>query len=433
MSGLNPNIIMNLIPNGWEVIALKYVVDYNKDTLSEDTAPCFEFDYVDIGSVTYGKGIEQFQRMVFREAPSRARRKVKTNDVILSTVRTYLKAVASIPERDVQVVVSTGFLAMSAKKRVVPRFLFYAVQSDYFVDTIEANSYGISYPAINSSTAVSCKILLPPLEEQQAIASYLDDRCSKLDEIIIEAEKSIEEYKELKQAVITEAVTKGLDNNPIVYSGDPNIGDVSEGWGICKTLYGLEMPITDGPHTTPELYDDGVPFISAEAISCGQGSIDFDHMRGYISEEFYQECCKKYIPAIDDIYMIKSGATTGRVSMVDTDRKFTIWSPLAVFRVDRSRLVPRFLFYFLQSKPYQQQVQLGWTFGTQPNIGMRTLEKLKICMPPLEEQSKIVEYLDIRVGDMDALIYEKQSLIEDLKAYKKSLIYEVVTGKRRVV
>ena len=228
------------------------------------------------------------------------------------------------------------------------------------------------------------KVPMPPYEEQQAIASYLDDRCSKLDEIIAEAEKSIEEYKELKQAVITEAVTKGLRNSSITYSGDPNIGEISVGWNVCKTLYGLIMPITDGPHTTPVLYDEGVPFISAEAVSCGQGSIDFDHMRGYISEEFYQECCKKYIPAIDDIYMIKSGATTGRVSMVDTDRKFTIWSPLAVFRVNSSRLIPRYLYYFLQSKPYQQQVQLGWTFGTQQNIGMRTLEKLKICMPPLD-------------------------------------------------
>lgn len=295
------------------------------------------------------------------------------------------------------------------------------------------NKHGIVMQHVTTGVFNNYQIPLAPLAEQQAIADYLDDRCSKIDEIIAEATASIDEYKKLKQAVITDAVTKGLRKRSLMYSGDPNLGDVAENWRVCKTLYGLSMPITDGPHTTPELYSEGVPFISAEAVSCGQGSIDFDHMRGYISEEFYQECCKKYIPAIDDIYMIKSGATTGRVSMVDTDKKFTIWSPLAVFRVDRTRMHARYLYYFLQSRPYQQQVQLGWTFGTQQNIGMRTLEKLKICMPPLDEQFEIAEYLDNRVGGMDALISEKQLLIEDLQEYKKSLIYEVVTGKRRVV
>ena len=331
--------------------------------------------------------------------------------------------------------VSPVYYVYSAKPKHDIHYLNYLFQVELFQKRLRQFANGIMEIRlrVSSHDILHQKVMMPSYREQQAIAEYLDDRCNKIDAIIAEATASIEEYKELKQAVISEAVTKGLYNNPTIYSGDPNIGDVSEGWNVCKTLYGLAMPITDGPHTTPELYDDGVPFISAEAVSCGQGSIDFDHMRGYISEEFYQECCKKYIPAIDDIYMIKSGATTGRVSMVDTDRKFTIWSPLAVFRVNKDRLIPRYLFYFLQSKPYQQQVQLGWTFGTQQNIGMRTLEKLKICLPPLDEQSQIVEYLDTRVGDMNNLISEKQDLIDDLQAYKKSLIYEVVTGKRRVV
>ena len=277
------------------------------------------------------------------------------------------------------------------------------------------------------------KVPMPPLSEQQAIADYLDETCSKIDEIIVEAKASIDEYKLLKESVITNITTHGFRDVSLIDSGSLDIGMIPNTWSICKTLYGLTMPITDGPHVTPELLDDGIAFVSAEAVSCGHGSIDFNHMRGYISEEFYNECCKKYIPQRNDIYMIKSGATTGTVSIVDTDRKFTIWSPLAVFRVNRDRLIPKYLFYFLQSKPYQQQVQLGWTFGTQQNIGMRTLEQLKICMPPLVEQVEIVEYLDDKLPQIEFLIAEKESLINDLEAYKKSLIYEVVTGKRRVV
>lgn len=308
-------------------------------------------------------------------------------------------------------------------------YLKYA--SSLIIGNANTNIYGAFI--MNQQLILNAPLPVPMKNEQQAIADYLDDKCSKIDEIIAEAKASINEYKELKQSVITNITTHGLRDVSLINSSNMDIGMIPDTWNICKTLYGLAMPITDGPHVTPELLDDGIAFISAEAVSCGRGSIDFNHMRGYISEEFYNECCKKYVPQRDDIYMIKSGATTGTVSIVDTDRKFTIWSPLAVFRVNRDRLNPRYLFYFLQSKPYQQQVQLGWTFGTQQNIGMRTLEQLKICLPPLGEQAEIVEYLDNKLPQIDSLIAEKESLIKDLEAYKKSLIYEVVTGKRRVV
>ena len=92
--------------------------------------------------------------------------------------------------------------------------------------------------------------------------------------------------------------------------------------------------------------------------------------------------------------MIKSGATTGQVAIVDTDQRFTIWSPLAVFRANLERIIPRYLFYYLQSPAYLKQVELEWSFGTQQNIGMRVLEQLKICMPSISEQQSIVAYLD---------------------------------------
>lgn len=287
---------------------------------------------------------------------------------------------------------------------------------------------------LNFDEVKELRVILPSETEQSAIVAYLDDQCAKIDALIEEAKASIEEYKQWKASLIFEAVTKGLDSNAEMKdSGNRWMGYIPQDWHVCKTLYVLSMAITDGPHTTPELFDTGVPFISAEAVSCGNGSIDFSHMRGYISEEFYQECCKKYIPQKNDIYMIKSGATTGRVSMVETDERFTIWSPLAVFRTDTSRMTPRFLFYFLQSDAYQKQVELGWTYGTQQNIGMRTLEQLKLCVPPLDLQVQIAEYLDSNCSTINSLIDNKTNLIDDLEAYKKSLIFESVTGKRKVV
>lgn len=276
-------------------------------------------------------------------------------------------------------------------------------------------------------------IAVPPYAEQVQIVEFLERKLPKVDTLIANVKYQIEKLKAYKQSLITEVVTKGLDpNSPMKDSGVDVFPYAPQHWNVQKTITLLTMPITDGPHTTPELLPEGIPFVSAEAVSCGNGSIDFDHIRGYISQEFYDECCKKYVPQTNDIYMIKSGATTGRVSVVDTDRVFTIWSPLAVFRCNPTLVHFRFLYYFLQSTAFQRQVQFGWTYGTQQNIGMRTLERLKVFVPPIDDQYAIAECLDSKCAQVDKLIAIKQAKIEKLEQYKKSLIYEYVTGKKEV-
>ena len=210
-------------------------------------------------------------------------------------------------------------------------------------------------------------------------------------------------------------------------SGIEWIGEIPEGWSVSKVLHCLSMPITDGPHTTPILYDTGIPFVSAEAVSCGNGRIDFSHIRGYISEQFYKECCQKYVPEIDDIYMIKSGATTGRVAIVDTTRVFTIWSPLAVFRCNKDCMLPKFLYYYLQSPAFQKEVEFGWTFGTQQNVGMRSLEQMKVCVPQLNKQDTIANYLDYQCSQIDLLLQKALTSIEEYKKLKQAVITQAVT------
>ena len=125
--------------------------------------------------------------------------------------------------------------------------------------------------------------------------------------------------------------------------------------------------------------------------------------------------------------MIKSGATTGKVAIVDTDRKFTIWSPLAVFRSNEKKVKSKYMFYYLQSSGFQKQVELSWSFGTQQNIGMRALERLSISVPPLAEQKKIADFLDEKCGEIDSIKADVQRQIELLNDYKKSVITEAVT------
>ena len=211
-------------------------------------------------------------------------------------------------------------------------------------------------------------------------------------------------------------------------SGVEWIGEIPADWNVGKTLYALSMPITDGPHETPELFEEGIPFVSAEAVSCGNGHIDFEHIRGFISQDFYDECCKKYIPEMHDIYMIKSGATTGKVAKVETEKLFTIWSPLAVFRTNPKKCFYEYLYYFIQSDAYQKQIENKWTYGTQQNIGMRTLEKLMICFPSIDQQMNIADYLDVKSSKIDEIIEKQQAIIEKLKEYKLSIITEAVTS-----
>lgn len=293
-------------------------------------------------------------------------------------------------------------------------------------------TYATTVKHLSSNDILNFDFIVPSLSEQQKIADYLDKVCGEVDEMVALQETMIEELKAYKQSVITEAVTKGLNPNvPMRDSGIDWIGEIPEHWETGKTLYVLSMPITDGPHTTPDLFDDGVPFISADAVS--DSYINFDNKRGFVSKEFYDECCKKYIPQLYDVYMIKSGASTGRTAIVETQEIFTIWSPLAVFRANPEVMTPYYLLYMLRSDGYQKQVETFWSYGTQQNIGMRTLEKLIVCIPPLSEQRAIASYLDTKCSEIDSLIALKQAKIEELKEYKKSVIYEYVTGKKEVV
>ncbi len=153
----------------------------------------------------------------------------------------------------------------------------------------------------------------------------------------------------------------------------------------------LSQPITDGPHETPKFVEYGVPFISAEAIY--DNKIDLNKKRGFITKEYDEICARKYKPKRNDVYMVKSGSTTGKVAMVEFDDDFNIWSPIAAMRVNENNS-PRFLYHLLRSNFIQVQVAKKASHGSQPNLGMRELEKFVVHVPSLTEQQRIVTILD---------------------------------------
>ena len=192
----------------------------------------------------------------------------------------------------------------------------------------------------------------------------------------------------------------------------------TEDWEQRKLRDLLEQPITDGPHETPELYDSGIPFISVDAIV--DNKIDFTKMRGYISKEYDDICAKKYKPQINDVYLVKSGATIGKVAIVDTHDDFNIWSPLAAMRCGNITN-PYFLYTLLQTQDLQSQVFNKASHGTQPNLSMRQLEKFTCKVSKIEEQKLISQFLK----HLDNVITLHQRKLEHLNLKKKALLQKL--------
>lgn len=214
--GLNPDVPikdsgiawLGDVPKHWKILRLKNVASVITDTLSEKTNPDFEFDYVDISSVTQEQGIIKTERFKFSNAPSRARRKVQAGDIIISTVRTYLRAIAVISKENENIIASTGFAVVRSKQF---SYVAYVMSSHNFVSMVSTQSTGVSYPAITSNKLLRIHITFPPEEEQQVIVAYLDKKCAEIDELISRHERTIEKLKELKTSTIAHVVTGKVD------------------------------------------------------------------------------------------------------------------------------------------------------------------------------------------------------------------------------
>ncbi|MCB0810604.1 MAG: restriction endonuclease subunit S, partial [Flavobacteriales bacterium] len=218
------------IPSHWDLKPLKYLASINDEKLADSTDRDEVIEYVDIGNVTLQQGICGSETLSFEKAPSRARRIVRDGDSIVSTVRTYLKAIAPIKQPPPNLIVSTGF-AVIRPRALDPGYLSYHLQSSNFVEDVVSRSVGVSYPAINPTEIAEIELLQPLLEEQQAISAWLDERTARIDTLIAKKQRLIELLQEKRQAIISKAVTRGLDPHvKLKDSGIQWLGEVPEHW-----------------------------------------------------------------------------------------------------------------------------------------------------------------------------------------------------------
>ena len=303
----------------------------------------------------------------------------------------------------------------------------------YFINgVIRFNENSSAIGQLSTQQIAPYKICVPDLSEQKRISDYLDNKCNKIDQTIEKEQVVIEKLKEYKQSVITEAVTKGL--NPDVKMKDSGvewIGEIPKHC-LCKKFKGITNQIIDGTHSTPNYQEDGIPFLRVTDITTDDGvnqDINWDKT-AYINEREHNELIKRCNPQKGDLLVSKNG-TIGVPKIVDWNREFSIFVSLCLIKV-KEEISVEFLYYYFKSSLIWTEIAIGGKTGTITNLHLDKIREFKIPLPNKDEQQQIVNYLDKKCSAIDKLISNKEKVIDKLTEYKKSLIYECVTGKREV-
>ncbi len=272
-------------------------------------------------------------------------------------------------------------------------------------------------------------VVIPPLEEQQAIAETLKQKCSEIDNLVSLQEKFIEELKSYKQSVITEAVTKGLNPDvPMKDSGIEWIGEIPERWQIITFKRLIQKPLQYGANEVGIMYNESLPrYVRITDIS--DNSLKEDIQKQSLTEEQ----AAGYILEDKDILFARSGGTVGKTFLYQSKYGNCAYAGYLIrAKIECSKCLPWFIYYYTQSYCYDEWKRQIFIQSTIQNIGADKYSMMEIPIPPVTEQQEIADYLDKKCAEIDSLISLKQSKIEQLKEYKKSIIYEYVTGKKEV-
>lgn len=272
----------------------------------------------------------------------------------------------------------------------------------------------------------------PPIEEQEQIASFLDNECSEIDALISDLQSQIETLEEYKRSVITEAVTKGLDLDvEMKERGIDGAGVTPSHWKTTRLCYECYIRARLGWRglKADEYVDEGYAFISAFNIQ--NGKLVWTPLN-YITKERFDESPEIKLHS-GDVLIVKDGAGVGKCARVD-DLPMGGTAPnssIAVITPSKN-LDYRYVCYYLQSTVFNNFVLLLYNGMGVPHLTQEVMSKIKILLPPLKEQMVISDYLDAKCTEIDSIISEKKQQIETIEEYKKSLIFEYVTGKKEV-
>lgn len=410
-------------PENWKLKPLKYLVGCNMESLSENTPEDFRVKYIEIGDVSLEKGITNFENYRFDSAPSRARRIVKEGDVIISTVRTYLRAVSSITGKYDNFIVSTGF-AVLTPNNIDSTYLNYIIINEGFIGEVISLSKGVSYPSITSNDLLNIKIPIPCFDQQTQIGKYLNQKTQQIEDLIAKKERLIELLEEERTALINQSVTKGLDPNaPMKDSGIDWLGEIPEHWEIIKLKYFANIVL--GKMLTNE--DKGgyvqKPYLRGKNIEWMKPNIKDIKTMWFSKSELI-----KYRLIKNDL-LVSEGGEVGRTCIWNNEID-ECYIQNSVHKVTMSE--------GYNSEYFLNQFRLYGFKGhfdaivNRISIAHLTKEKLsdvKFICPPTSEQNEIVKHIKVKLNVIRKASLNHKRRIELLKEYKTTLISEAVSGK----
>lgn len=410
------------IPRHWQVKRLKFVACINKTTLPEWMPRGYRIAYVDIGSVTYERGVEKVEDFLFSEAPSRARRLARPGDTVVSTVRTYLKAIDYIDDSKSSYVFSTGFAVLSPV-HIQDKFLACTVGSGFFTNQVDERSFGISYPAISGSSLSGLYVAVPPEFEQAKIANYVSCKSRRLDEAVKVKNRQIELLIERKQILIQQAVTRGLNPHaPMRDSGIEWIGEIPAHWRVMANRALFRERVEAGRDGLPLLSVSIRSGVSEEEIS------EEENIRGRVKIEDKS----KYIRVQPgDIAFNMMRAWQGAIGAVRVEGMV---SPAYTIAVPRSSLDARYFEYQYRTPSFIQQMD-RYSKGItdfRKRLYWDSFKQLITLVPPIEDQRAIIDFIEQAMLKHNAAVALLEQQITKLKEYKATLINSAVTGKIKV-
>lgn len=434
---VGPFANLPLCPDGWSEEHVESVAAVNPESLGVATPPSFEFRYIDISSADHGTVIwDTVTTQKFGGSPTRARRVVRPNDILMCTVRPGLKAhaFADWHERD-GYVCSTGFAVLRAREDVTPRYLFHAIFSDAVSQQIRRLETGSNYPAINESDVRHLRILKPPLPEQRRIAAILDT----LDAAMQQTDALIAKLKAVKAGLLHDLLTRGIDEHgqlrdPITCPDrfkDSPVGLVPTSWEVT-TLGGAVARaggiLQTGPFGSQlhahEYVTDGVPVIMPQDIINGR------IMMGHIARVAPAKVgsLSRHIVQVNDVVFARRGDLSRCAAMTPNEAGWLCGTGCLLVRLPVSEIDGRWLVAIYQHDRSQRQILARAVGSTMVNLNTSLLSSLVIAMPSRQEQQAVMQRIEahesrIRVGEAER---------DKLALLKKGLMHDLLTGRVRV-
>jgi type I restriction enzyme S subunit len=411
-------------------IPLKYLVEINRETLDEYVHPGLSFRYIDIGTVGRGTLVGEVETMTFAEAPSRARRVARAGDTLISTVRTYLRAVLFVRSLNEMTVASTGFAVLTPGPSIDPRFLGWLSQSDAIVEQIVARSVGVSYPAINPAEIGEIKVPAISLARQRAIADSLDAETTRIDALIAKKRELLRVLAEQLRSA-AERTILGSDEADSQAARMQWFESVPTGW-IETTLRHMNISVQTGPFGSQLHADDyvpgGWPIVNPADLSKGE---IVANTTATISGEKRLEL-SRHVLRLGDIVLGRRGEM-GRTGIVRAEHVGWLCGTGSLrMRISDDRLLPQYLNEFLQTVAVKRYLGLASVGSTMENLSAEILMSAPLLAPPVDVQHAILRKLDSLKRRHAALAARLEKQTRLLTEHRQALITAAVTGELEI-